>query len=141
MKKALPIILLIIGGILTCKMCADSFGFLIYVFKGYWVIPYILLIAGHVTAAMFFQIIYQQHCWLNKRSFWLCAGLPGTLIGVLSLILYSVLVGQGYIVGGLSRIDQFLAAITMCFYSGAFFVVLGIVLLIVHVVSRRKPKI
>ena len=141
MKKALPIILLILGGVL-----ADFIGiigcicllFVIFDISG---ISCILLLGGHVTGAVFLQRFYQRRWQLGKPLFWICSGFPGAFFGALSYAAVLALDKMGYFTGFFAGLGEYILALAALAYSGAFFVVLGIVLLIVHVVSRRKPKI
>ena len=131
MKKAFAIVLLILGGILTCGAGAFVCTYLL----NHWV-PYVLL-AAHVTGAEFLQRLYQRRGWLNKWRFWLCAGLPGALVGAFSLILFFVLKAHGYFSGFFGGFGELVTAFYMFVYSGAFFVILGIVLLIAHASSVK----
>lgn len=111
--KKVPIVLLILGGVL-----ADFIGMVgcicmsILLFD-IWSISCVLslVIGGHVTGAVFLQRLYQRRWQIGKAIFWLCAGL-----------------------------GEFVLTLAILIYSGAFFVVLGIVLLIIHVVSHIKNR-
>lgn len=137
MKKAIAIALLILGGILTCGAGAFVCTYLLtFIGSIYRWVPCVLL-AAHVTGAVFLQRLYQRHGWLNKWQFWLCAGLPGALVGAFSLILFFVLKAHGFFSGFFGGFGELVTAFYMFVYSGAFFVVLGIVLLIAHASSVK----
>lgn len=139
MKKALPIILLVLGGVL-----ADFIGMGIcmsFLLFNIWSICCILLLGGHVTGAVFLQKFYQRRWQLGKPLFWICSGFPGVFFGVLSFVIVLILGKMGYFTGFFAGLGEYLLALAALAYSGAFFVVLGIVLLIAYAVSRRKPEI
>lgn len=137
MKKAFAIVLLILGGILTCGAGAFVCTYLLtFIGSIYRWVPCVLL-AAHVTGAVFLHRLYQRHGWLNKWQFWLCAGLPGALVGAFSLILFFVLKAHGFFSGFFGGFGELVTAFYMFVYSGAFFVILGIVLLIAHASSVK----
>ena len=94
MKKALPIILLIFGGILACGIGLILGGLLLAaaLVLGTEVLRTVILpavilslvIGGHVVGAVFLQRLYQRRWRIGKAIFWICAGLPSVLIGSLS---------------------------------------------------------
>ena len=150
MKKALPIILLIFGGILACGIGMILGGLLLAaaLVLGTEVLRTVILLAvilslvigGHVTGAVFLQRLYQRRWRIGKMVFWICAGLPSTLIVAFSLILFFVLMAHGYFSGFFGGFGELVTAFYMFVYSGAFFVVLGTVLLKIHVVSHIKNR-
>lgn len=99
MKKALPIILLIFGGILACGIGLILGGLLLAaaLVLGTEVLRTVILpavilslvIGGHVVGAVFLQRLYQRRWRIGKAIFWICAGLPSVLIGSFSIILFS----------------------------------------------------
>lgn len=153
MKKALPIILLIFGGILACGIGLILGGLLLAaalvlgtevlrtVILPAVILPAVILslvIGGHVTGAVFLQRLYQRRWQIGKAIFWICAGLPSVLIGSFSIILFFILKAHGHFSGSFGGLFELFASLYMFVYSGAFFVVLGSVLLIIHVVSHIK---
>lgn len=140
--KKVPIVLLILGGVL-----ADFIGMVgcicmsILLFD-IWSISCVLslVIGGHVTGAVFLQRLYQRRWRIGKAIFWICAGLPSVLIGSFSIILFFILKAHGHFSGSFGGLFELFALLYMFVYSGAFFVVLGSVLLIIHVVSHIKNR-
>ena len=150
MKKALPIILLIFGGILACCIGLILGGLLLAaaLVLGTEVLRTVILpavilslvIGGHVVGAVFLQRLYQRRWRIGKAIFWICAGLPSVLIGSFSIILFFILKAHGHFSGSFGGLFELFASLYMFVYSGAFFVVLGSVLLIIHVVSHIKNR-
>lgn len=143
MKKALPIILLIFGGILACVIGMILGVLLLVAALGTEVLRAVILalvIGGHVVGAVFLQRLYQRRWRIGKMVFWICAGLPSALIGAFSLILFFVLMAQGYFSGFFGGFGELVTAFYMFVYSGAFFVVLGLVLLGIHAASHIKNR-
>ena len=150
MKKALPIILLIFGGILACGIGLILGGLLLAaaLVLGTEVLRTVILpavilslvIGGHVVGAVFLQRLYQRRWRIGKAIFWICAGLPSVLIGSFSIILFFILKAHGQFSGSFGGLFELFALLYMFVYSGAFFVVLGSVLLIIHVVSHIKNR-
>lgn len=146
MKKALPIILLIFGGILACGIGLILGGLLLAaaLVLGTEVLRTVILpavilslvIGGHVVGAVFLQRLYQRRWRIGKAIFWICAGLPSVLIGAFSIILFFILKAHGHFSGFFGGFGELVTVFYMFLYSGAFFVVLGIVLLIIHAVSH-----
>ena len=147
MKKALPIILLIFGGILACGIGLILGGLLLAaalvlgpeVLRTV-ILPAVILslvIGGHVVGAVFLQRLYQRRWRIGKAIFWICAGLPSVLIGSFSIILFFILKAHGHFSGSFGGLFELFASLYMFVYSGAFFVVLGIVLLIGHASSVK----
>lgn len=146
MKKALPVILLILGGILACVIGLIISGLLLIVILDVDVLDIdievltavilLLVIGGHVTGAVFLQRLYQRRWRIGKALFWLCAGLPSALIGMISFAAVLILDKMNYFSGFFAGMGEFILASAILIYSGAFFVVLGIVLLIIHAVSH-----
>lgn len=147
MKKALPIILLIFGGILACGIGLILGGLLLAaaLVLGTEVLRTVILpavilslvIGGHVVGAVFLQRLYQRRWRIGKAIFWICAGLPSVLIGSFSIILFFILKAHGHFSGSFGGLFELFASLYMFVYSGAFFVVLGIVLLIGHASSVK----
>ena len=96
----------------------------------------LLVIGGHVTGAVFLQRLYQRRWRIGKAIFWLCAGLPSALIGMISFAAVLILDRLNYFSGFFAGMGEFILASAILIYSGAFFVVLGTVLLIIHAVSH-----
>lgn len=150
MKKALPVILLIFGGILACGIGLILGGLLLAaaLVLGTEVLRTVILpavilslvIGGHVVGAVFLQRLYQRRWRIGKAIFWICAGLPSVLIGSFSIILFFILKAHGHFSGSFGGLFELFASLYMFVYSGAFFVVLGSVLLIIHVVSHIKNR-
>ena len=155
MKKALPIILLIFGGILACGIGLILGGLLLAaalvlgtevlrtVILPAVILPAVILslvIGGHVVGAVFLQRLYQRRWRIGKAIFWICAGLPSVLIGSFSIILFFILKAHGHFSGSFGGLFELFASLYMFVYSGAFFVVLGSVLLIIPVVSHIKNR-
>ena len=150
MKKALPIILLIFGGILACGIGLILGGLLLAaaVVLGTEVLRTVILpavilslvIGGHVVGAVFLQRLYQRRWRIGKAIFWICAGLPSVLIGSFSIILFFILKAHGHFSGSFGGLFELFASLYMFVYSGAFFVVLGSVLLVIHALSRKIKK-
>lgn len=142
MKKALPIILLIFGGILACGIGLILGGLLLIaaldVSATAVILP--LVIGGHVTGAVFLQRLYQRRWQIGKVIFWLCAGLPSTLIGMSSFAAVLILDKLNYFSGFFAGLGEFIMTLAILIYSGAFFVVLGSVLLVIHALSRKIKK-
>ena len=144
MKKALPVILLILGGILACVIGLIISGLLLIAALDVDVLDIevltavilLLVIGGHVTGAVFLQRLYQRRWRIGKALFWLCAGLPSALIGMISFAAVLILDKMNYFSGFFAGMGEFILASAILIYSGAFFVVLGIVLLIIHAVSH-----
>ena len=146
MKKALPVILLILGGILACVIGLIISSLLLIVILDVDVLDIdievltavilLLVIGGHVTGAVFLQRLYQRRWRIGKAIFWLCAGLPSALIGMISFAAVLILDEMNYFSGFFAGMGEFILASAILIYSGAFFVVLGIVLLIIHAVSH-----
>ena len=120
--KKVPIVLLILGGVLANFIGMVGCICMSILLFDIWSISCVLslVIGGHVTGAVFLQRLYQRRWQIGKVIFWLCAGLPSALIGMSSFAVVLIL----------DKLN----------YSGAFFVVLGIVLLIIHVVSHIKNR-
>lgn len=142
MKKALPVILLIFGGILACGIGLIISGLLLIaaldVSATAVILP--LVIGGHVTGAVFLQRLYQRRWQIGKVIFWLCAGLPSTLIGMSSFAAVLILDKLNYFSGFFAGLGEFIMTLAIQIYSGAFFVVLGSVLLVIHALSRKIKK-
>ena len=142
MKKALPVILLIFGGILACGIGLIISGLLLIaaleVSATAVILP--LVIGGHVTGAVFLQRLYQRRWQIGKVIFWLCAGLPSTLIGMSSFAAVLILDKLNYFSGFFAGLGEFIMTLAILIYSGAFFVVLGSVLLVIHALSRKIKK-
>ena len=142
MKKALPVILLIFGGILACGIGLIISGLLLIaaldVSATAVILP--LVIGGHVTGAVFLQRLYQRRWQIGKVIFWLCAGLPSSLIGMSSFAAVLILDKLNYFSGFFAGLGEFIMTLAMLIYSGAFFVVLGSVLLVIHALSRKIKK-
>lgn len=142
MKKALPVILLILGGMLACIIGLIISGLLLIAALDVLdmevltavILP--LVIGGHVTGAVFLQRLYQRRWRIGKAIFWLCAGLPSALIGMSSFAVVLILDRLNYFSGFFAGMGEFILASAILIYSGAFFVVLGTVLLIIHAVSH-----
>lgn len=140
--KKVPIVLLILGGVL-----ADFIGMvgcicmsiLLFDIRSISCVLS-LVIGGHVTGAVFLQRLYQRRWQIGKAIFWICAGLPSVLIGSFSIILFFILKAHGHFSGSFGGLFELFALLYMFVYSGAFFVVLGSVLLIIHVVSHIKNR-
>lgn len=146
MKKALPVILLILGGILACGIGLIISGLLLIAaldvsdIKILTAVILPLVIGGHVTGAVFLQRLYQRRWQIGKAIFWLCAGLPSALIGMSSFVAVLILDKLNYFSGFFAGLGEFVLTLAILIYSGAFFVVLGSVLLIIHVVSHIKNR-
>ena len=146
MKKALPVILLILGSILACVIGLIISGLLLIAaliaaldvldIEVLTAVILLLVIGGHVTGAVFLQRLYQRRWRIGKAIFWLCAGLPSALIGMISFAAVLILDKMNYFSGFFAGMGEFILASAILIYSGAFFVVLGIVLLIIHAVSH-----
>lgn len=136
MKRSIAIILLIIGGILACGLGILGLA-APFVFTSGFNLLCFLSIAVHIVAAVFVQGLYQRRGWLNKWQFWLCAGLPSTMIGGGMLIVVMILDNAGYFHGLLAGLGEYLISFAILVYSGVFFALLGIVLLIKHAVCRK----
>lgn len=151
MKKALPVILLILGGMLSCGIGLIISGLLLIAALDVLgtealtavTLPAVILslvIGGHVTGAVFLQRLYQRRWRIGKAIFWICAGLPSALIGMSSFVAVLILDKLNYFSGFFAGLGEFVLTLAILIYSGAFFVVLGIVLLIIHVVSHIKNR-
>lgn len=143
MKKALPVILLILGGILACVIGLIISGLLLIaaldvldIIEVLTAVILLLVIGGHVTGAVFLQRLYQRRWRIGKAIFWICAGLPSVLIGMSSFAVVLILDRLNYFSGFFAGMGEFILASAILIYSGAFFVVLGTVLLIIHAVSH-----
>ena len=146
MKKALPVILLILGGILACVigLIISSLSLIVILdvdvldidIEVLTAVILLLVIGGHVTGAVFLQRLYQRRWRIGKAIFWLCAGLPSALIGMISFAAVLILDRLNYFSGFFAGMGEFILASAILIYSGAFFVVLGTVLLIIHAVSH-----
>lgn len=136
MKRTIAIILLIIGGVLACGLGILGLAAPFVLTSGLNPLC-ILSLAVHTVAAVFVQGLYQRRGWLNKWQFWLCAGLPSTMIGGGMLIFVMILDNAGYFHGFFAGLGEFLISFAVLVYSGVFFALLGIVLLIKHAVSRK----
>ncbi len=136
MKRTIAIILLIIGGVLACGLGILGLAAPFVLTSGLNLLCF-LSIAVHTVAAVFVQGLYQRRGWLNKWQFWLCAGLPSTMIGGGMLIFVMILDNAGYFHGFFAGLGEFLISFAILVYSGVFFALLGIVLLIKHAVSRK----
>ncbi len=136
MKRPVAIILLMIGGILACGLGTLGLAAPFFLTSGLNLLCF-LSIAVHIAGAFFIQGLYQRRGWLNKWQFWLCAGLPSTMIGVAMLIVVMILDNAGYFHGFFAGLGEFLISFAILVYSGVFFALLGIVLLIKHAVCRK----
>lgn len=87
------------------------------------------LFAGHVWAASLVQKRFENNGWLRKLQFLLCAGAPGIIMGV--LLTASALAAQDDF--GFGTIAAYLV-----FYAAAFTAVLGMVMLVRYLRSRRN---
>ncbi len=93
----------------------------------------LLLFAAHIFAAAVVQSKLEKHKLLGKPAFWLCAGIPGLAASILICA-----VGLSRDTGdGMGFLALYLYA---PFYTGAFFGVLGLVLLIKHLITRNRPE-
>ena len=138
MKKALPVILLILGGMLSCGIGLIISGLLLIAALDVSATAVILpLVIGHVTGAVFLQRLYQRRWHIGKAIFWLCAGLPSALIGMSSFAAVLILDKLNYFSGFFAGLGEFIMTLAILIYSGAFFVILGIVLLIGHASSVK----
>ena len=146
MKKALPVILLILGGMLSCGIGLIISSLLLIAaldvsdIKVLTAVILPLVIGGHVTGAVFLQRLYQRRWQIGKAIFWLCAGLPSALIGMSSFAVVLILDKLNYFSGFLAGLGEFVLTLAILIYSGAFFVVLGSVLLVIHALSRKIKK-
>ena len=146
MKKALPVILLILGGMLSCGIGMIISGLLLIAaldvsdIKVLTAVILPLVIGGHVTGAVFLQRLYQRRWQIGKAIFWLCAGLPSALIGMSSFAVVLILDKLNYFSGFFAGLGEFVLTLAILIYSGAFFVVLGSVLLVIHALSRKIKK-
>ena len=150
MKKALPIILLIFGGILACGIGLILGGLLLAaaLVLGTEVLRTVILpavilslvIGGHVVGAVFLQRLYQRRWRIGKAIFWICAGLPSVLIGSFSIILFFILKAHGHFSGSFGGLFELFALLYMFVYSGAFFVVLLIIHVVSHIKNRKLPE-
>ncbi len=145
MKKAFAIVLLILGGMLACGIGLIISGLLFIAAldcaldtEVLTAVILLIVIGGHVTGAVFLQRMYQRRWQIGKAIFWLCAGLPSALIGVISFAAVLILDKLNYFSGLFAGMGEFILALAILIYSGAFFVILGIVLLIIHAVSHKK---
>lgn len=136
MKRPLAIALLMIGGILACGLGILGLAAPFVLTSGFNLLCFLSIIV-HIVGAVFVQGLYQRLGWLNKWQFWLCAGLPSTMIGGGMLIVVSILDDAGYFHGLFAGLGEFLISFAVLVYSGVFFALLGIVLLIKHAVSRK----
>lgn len=136
MKRPLAIALLMIGGILACGLGTLGLAAPFVLTSGFNLLCFLSIIV-HIVGAVFVQGLYQRRGWLNKWQFWLCAGLPSIMIGVAMLIAVSILDDAGYFHGFFAGLGEFLISFAVLVYSGVFFALLGIVLLIKHAVSRK----
>ena len=137
MKKALPVILLIFGGILACGIGLIISGLLLIAALDVSATAVILPL---VIGAVFLQRLYQRRWQIGKVIFWLCAGLPSTLIGMSSFAAVLILDKLNYFSGFFAGLGEFIMTLAILIYSGAFFVVLGSVLLVIHALSRKIKK-
>lgn len=140
--KKVPIVLLILGGVLANFIGMVGCICMSILLFDIWSISCVLslVIGGHVTGAVFLQRLYQRRWQIGKAIFWICAGLPSVLIGSFSIILFFILKAHGHFSGSFGGLFELFASLYMFVYSGAFFVVLGSVLLIIHVVSHIKNR-
>ena len=145
MKKAFAIVLLILGGMLACGIGLIISGLLFIAAldcaldtEVLTAVILLIVIGGHVTGAVFLQRMYQRRWRTGKAIFWLCAGLPGLLTGGISYVVVLSLDNFGYFTGLFAGMGEYILALAILVYSGAFFVALGIVLLIIHAVSHKK---
>lgn len=136
MKRPLAIALLMIGGILACGLGILGLAAPFVLTSGFNLLCFLSIIV-HIVGAVFVQGLYQRRGWLNKRQFWLCAGIPSTMIGGGMLIVVMLLNDAGYFHGFFAGLGEFLISFAVLVYSGVFFALLGIVLLIKHAVSRK----
>lgn len=136
MKRPLAIALLMIGGILACGLGTLGLAAPFVLTSGLNLLCF-LSITVHIAGAVFVQGLYQRRGWLNKWQFWLCAGLPSIMTGVAMLIVVMLLIDAGYFHGFFAGLGEFLISFAVLVYSGVFFALLGIVLLIKHAVSRK----
>lgn len=137
--KKVPIVLLILGGVLADFIgmvgCICMSILLFDIWSISCVLP--LVIGGHVTGAVFLQRLYQRRWQIGKAIFWLCAGLPSALIGLSSFAAVLILDKLNYFSGFFAGLGEFVLTLAILIYSGAFFVILGIVLLIGHASSVK----
>ena len=140
--KKVPIVLLILGGVLANFIGMVGCICMSILLFDIWSISCVLslVIGGHVVGAVFLQRLYQRRWRIGKAIFWICAGLPSVLIGSFSIILFFILKAHGHFSGSFGGLFELFASLYMFVYSGAFFVVLGSVLLIIHVVSHIKNR-
>ena len=144
MKKAFAIVLLILGGMLACGIGLIISGLLFIAAldcaldtEVLTAVILLIVIGGHVTGAVFLQRMYQRRWQIGKAIFWLCAGLPSAFIGVISFAAVLILDKLNYFSGLFAGMGEFILALAILIYSGAFFVILGIVLLIAHASSVK----
>ena len=127
MKRIMPILLLILAN--TVLM------FVMYVITALSLLAVVgvplalALFAGHVWAASLVQKRFENNGWLRKLQFLLCAGAPGSIMGV--LLTASALAAQDDF--GFGAIAAYLV-----FYAAAFTAVLGMVMLVRYSRSRRN---
>ena len=100
----------------------------------------IIVLGLHIVGAMFAQRVLLKHKLLSPLQFWLFAAAPALVFSAAGFILVLYLDSIGYFTGFFAGLGEFIFALCELVYSGAFTVVLGVVLLIKSLIRRKHTK-
>lgn len=140
MRKQLAIALLIVMNTLLTL----GLGFAAIVVVGILFEPglglMIIVLGLHIVGAMYAQRVLLKHKLLSPLQFWLFAAAPALVFSAAGFILVLYLDSIGYFTGFFAGLGEFIFALCELVYSGAFTVVLGVVLLIKSLIRRKHTK-
>lgn len=140
MRKQLAIALLIVMN--TLLTLGLGFAALVVVGilfgPGLWLM--VIVLGLHIVGAMFAQRVLLKHKLLSPLQFWLFAAAPALVFSAAGFILVLYLDSIGYFTGFFAGLGEFIFALCELVYSGAFTVVLGVVLLIKSLIRRKHTK-
>lgn len=100
----------------------------------------VIVLGLHIVGAMFAQRVLLKHKLLSPLQFWLFAAAPALVFSAAGFILVLYLDSIGYFTGFFAGLGEFIFALCELVYSGAFTVVLGVVLLIKSLIRRKHTK-
>jgi len=128
MKKASAVILLILGGILTC--CLGAFGCSALIgFSSVlgWFIA-LLVLTGHIAGAVCAFKLFKTRRLLSGRrqlKFWICSGAPSLTAGIILKLIDAAVSGAWYFNSGMLSI----ISLSLIVYPAVFLAAFGIWLL------------
>lgn len=100
----------------------------------------VVVLGLHIIGAMYAQRVLLKHKLLSPLHFWLFAAAPALVLSAAEFILVPYLDSIGYFTGFFAGLGEFILALCELVYSGAFTVVLGVVLLVKSLIRRKHTK-